>query len=491
MNSFRFTRFVLFAVFCWALGAGAPCATLAASDAAKEVEALTKDLSSDNATIRANATLSLSLYGEQAQGALNILLKGLKDENPGVRSNSAFALGAMGRGGLKAAPDLILLLQDPDAMVRCSAMLALNLLAPMMKDKELAGLVEALIPFLQDPDPFARRTAVLTLAACNGKGAAAGAELVEMMGDEDIGVRRAVVMALGKIKPPRDEEGLAAAMLQTLFQALEDEDSRVRWTTAEVLAEAGERLSEDADLEQCLVALLERLKDKDGRVRQAVVYSLGRLGPVVLDRMRIQEESAGQTQVTGGEENATVSDDGREQASDAVPQEAETPAWRVLLEEAVTGLIKALSDGNSFVRWRAADALALIGPEAGDVESAISVLAKGLGNKNVLVRISFARALGVLLSEEGGQALSGARSGEAGVEPGRQVPAVSGEATHPAVSVLAGLLEDEVPLVREAAAWSLVRLKPGSFESLSPELRQRMPEVEKDYQEKGFHVWPK
>jgi hypothetical protein len=142
----------------------------------------------------------------------------LNDDDPSVRRWAVRATGLSGWSDDELTARLAPLLSDPDTGVRAAAAVALS-----SNDADPRGR-RALESMAQDPEPELRAAAVEALADGNGF-------LVELarngLGDADPRVRRASVLALGRL------EGDRAA--GRLVQVLDDDDPMVRAAVGEAL----------------------------------------------------------------------------------------------------------------------------------------------------------------------------------------------------------------------------------------------------------------
>ncbi len=213
---------------------------------------------------------------------LNNFTQILKVENRDVRRLAAWILGEIGDS--RAIKPLIQALNDEDSDVQWRAAEAL------VKIGEPA--VEQLIQALKDENNYIRWWAAEALEKI-------GEPAVEALGqalkdeEEDEGVRRAVVWALGAIGDVRAAEPLIQALkdenrdvrrraawalrkigdsstVDLLLQALKDENRYARRVAAEVLGKIGGK--------RAVEPLVKALKDRDSTVRDGAVWALGKIG---------------------------------------------------------------------------------------------------------------------------------------------------------------------------------------------------------------------
>jgi HEAT repeat protein len=170
---------------------------------------------------------------------------------------------------------LITLLNDPDASIRLTAAEALGKIGDQKAEPFL-------LLALHDVDPRVRGAASRSMGQLPAVGVGAGTELVTLLQDPDVSVRRAAAQALGAV------EGMPA-LAPALGSLLRSADPSVRQAAghALLLAGAGEAVE----------ALSMGASDSDPVVRQWAVAALGESGdpravPVLLDRLR-RDSAAG------------------------------------------------------------------------------------------------------------------------------------------------------------------------------------------------------
>jgi HEAT repeat protein len=122
-------------------------------------------------------------------------------------------------------------------------------------------------------------------------------------------------------------------------------------------------------------------------------------------------------------------------------------------EKAIPELVKALNDEDSYVRWRAADALGKIGSDA-----AINELVKALNDEDSYVRWRAADALGKIGSDAAINELVKALNDEDSYVRWRAADALGKIGSDAAINELVKALNDEDSYVRWRAADALVKL---------------------------------
>ena len=122
---------------------------------------------------------------------------------------------------------------------------------------------QALLRALADPDPRRREEALARLGDLGPATPATIQALVAALGDEDLYLRGAAALALGRIGAPA---------VPALTQALQGPSSDVRWSAAISLGRVG------SPALAALPALTKALADASEHVRQAAAVALGGLG---------------------------------------------------------------------------------------------------------------------------------------------------------------------------------------------------------------------
>ena len=190
------------------------------------IPSLIAALSDENADVRANAAMALSIIPTEGNLAVPALIERLDDER-GVRMWAAFALGHHGREARHALPLLIKMLEDPDEQIRIVVAEAVCAIAddpapafPVLRSflahqswgmrwraanalleagPEAAPLVKDLVVILKDPSQFVRVAAATALGGIGPEAEPARAELSLLLNDPVADVRDAAEQALDKI----------------------------------------------------------------------------------------------------------------------------------------------------------------------------------------------------------------------------------------------------------------------------------------------------
>ena len=215
---------------------------------------------------------------------------------------------------------------------------------------EFQGQTVGMVSVLEMPDWFKVELWVIT------RSEAAIPELLRALEDEDYGVRKKAVEALGEMNSPEAIPGLP--------RALPDEHFYVPWREIEALV----KISPPEAISRFL--MLRVLANDKSDVRKRAAEVLGKISlPEVIPGLLLLQALA--------DEHSSV----RGRAAEAL--------GKIGSPEAVPGLLQALADEHFLIRARAAEALGKIGsPEA------IPGLLQALKDKDLDVRWSAAEALG-------------------------------------------------------------------------------------------------
>ena len=156
-------------------------------------------------------------------------------------------------------------MDSPRFRTRSTVVLTLALALPLAPNPPLPGVdPQAVVRALADPDPRVREAVLAGLGRPGPEAQALIATLVAALGHEDIYLRGAVSLALGRIGEPA---------VPALTRALQDPNGEVRWSAAIALGRVG------TPAQGALPALIGALADVDANVRHAAAIALGVLGP--------------------------------------------------------------------------------------------------------------------------------------------------------------------------------------------------------------------
>jgi len=260
---------------------------------------------------------------------LQQLVEDLASPDPAVRADAARQLGhAFNVDQVAATGHLVRALSDSDATVREKAAEALGHSAATPE------AVRALITALSDPVTGVRRGAADALAAVGPAAAAAASALAVLVKDADAKVRQAAAVALGKIGTTSPE------VLDALSAALHVKDDPA------LRERAAHALGQPSHGEAALTLLLAALDDPDAAVRREIVHAIGAMPATHAAHME-----AALRRVIASETEANV----------------KTEALHALVKlgaVGVAGLIDALADDDSLVRWWAIVHLGQLGTAA-------------------------------------------------------------------------------------------------------------------------------
>jgi HEAT repeat protein len=320
-----------------------------------------------------------------------------------MRRNAAFALGKLGRNAANEAPRLVKLVQsDPSPEVREAAAYALGEIGQFAQNRE-PTTVAVLATVLTDSKqaPMVRRSAAFALGEIGDSSPAVLEALGKALRDDSPAVRQNVAYALGR---------LGGDAVPYLRQALQDGDVLVRRDAASSLSGLGDKARPAvADL----VGALNK-PGTDSEVKKIILAGVVKLvkpddKDAISDLVKVLSDGDPEVQRNAA---FALSNIGGEGAAAAIPV-----------------LRKALFDHDPAIRSQAAAAFKNIGPAA---VLAVPDLIKALGDPNKEVCTYAALALGGIEKEAA-----------------PAVPAL--------VRVLADTKENEK--VRVTAAWALSRIK--------------------------------
>lgn len=420
----------------------------------RPVSAWARDLrDTEQDEIRQGALQAIRALGPAARGEVDTIATALDASDPTVRRVAALALGAIGPHARAAAPGLVRLLgEDPEPRVRAAAAQALG-------ETELAIAVDPLVAALVgDPDRWVREAAGNALGALGAPACPAVLRVLQRAPRLD--VRLACVRALGRMG-----DGALAAV-PALVAVLHE-----RWVGRRAARALG-RLGPTATAAIPELSTL-LLSDGDAWGRRRAAEALGRIGPAalpsLLDALAVDDGfiRLHAVKAVGAMGPAAAS------AAPAVARLLADPrprvrhaASRALLamgEAAVPALVACIDRPEESARHGAIDTLGRLGRAA---KAAVPALARTLHPSSTADLYTRQRAVIALqqLGRDGLGALDAlmALMSEEWPRPGwflRADAAAAVEAMErkaaAAEPVLALLLEDERPEVREAAGEAL------------------------------------
>lgn len=407
--------------------------------------------------------------------ALDALAAATRDPDPVVRRAAIEAVG--GIKGDRVVTILLALAATKDPADRSQA-------AALLGQAGDARAADTLRALLKDPDPMVREKAVTAFAAIKlPDGADKSGPLVTAVKDDDALVRRAAVAALGgasSASPASPASSASPGVVEALSSALADADDAVRVEALTALARSGKAgdillkaLGNDrAAVRQKAVELLARdvaknadvaaavttaLKDADPSVRDAALRALADarvtpplelVRPLLADADYHVRHSAIRilSRAADAESFPIIAARLTDQADGQVAAEA----LALYGAKAVPALADALKSTIPDRRRSAARALSDI-----DDPAARQALTSLLEDKDAAVREAAQRALGGRYGPPDAQTLAALVRSDPTRAKDADALAALGERAIPALS---GLLKDDRPAVRAAAAGLLGRI---------------------------------
>ena len=409
--------------------------------------------------------LALATMSERGQEAVPRLQQFLKRKK--LAYWACLVLANIGPEAAAAVPDLVAVLQAEEAEVRLHALLALGNIGAASKPAvpAIVGLLE------KDPFEGVRYAAVYALVQVGEHSDAINAALADAAKHKDPLLNLLGLWGLAKLNP-KDEE-LAKAATEAIVENLVSPDQQLRQAAARALHEF------HGPPEIVRPALIAALKDADPEVVSHALDALASLGPKALTNL----DQALQDKQLRHYATRLIFRLG-EQAVSAVPalvQALQQPteneddivfrrevqftlaAIGPAAKEAIPELIKSLDSKDEEVFGTACYALGKIGPAAKD---AVSVLRKTLNDRQDADRAAIVWALLKILPDSPNLRKFAAPLLVLGLNSDRDVVRAEcaaslgdlGVHAKPAITRLEKLLEDDSPLVRDAATGALKKL---------------------------------
>lgn len=368
---------------------------------------------------RVQAVDAIADLGQNALPALDDLVKATGDENVRLRWHAARAIGRIGEDAFPVLPKLVALLKDADPIVVTQAATAIREIradegnAPLADDraKAYAEVVDALAATLVHADPRVRRGSLKAIAALRPEAGKLADLLDDTLSDADPSV---VMPALETLAD------LGGDAVPVLVEALKHPKSRY-WATV-ALTEIGPAAAPAAG------ALTAAALNGEPEERMQAMLALAAIGEPAAE--------------AADELSAAL-----DSPDTAVKSSAAYALGRMRVASADAALEKASTDGDPFLAGIASWARARIHPEDKTlVSAALATLSTALGSDRVNTRIAAMSALSDLTGslDDADEATLADR--------------------------FVGLLEDDHPAVRGAAATSLVRLGPTAIAALEQAL---------------------
>jgi HEAT repeat protein len=324
------------------------------------IAALIEALDSGKTQARRDVVIVLQDVGPAGKSAVPALIKALEHEDARIRSPAAYSLGRMGPAAKAAVPALTRTLHDSDSHVRINAADALRRI-----DNSAAG-IPALIEVCKDPSPSNRCTATMVLGDFGPAAKDAVPALLELLKDSDPYLPPYAAFSLWQI----------AKHDRAIPVLIEKARGSENGPDSEFLGQIG------PEAKAAVSALTKAAADKDAFRAGRAIEALGKIGAEAKSALPVIRPFL-------------KTDDLRKVA-------AAMALWQLERSpEAIPMLIQALHSHKYFdedtegthgdlVRWRAADALRDIGPDA---KAAIPALRAALYDEDMTVRRAAAAAI--------------------------------------------------------------------------------------------------
>ena len=407
-------------------------------DRARVIPPLLNALADNDAGVREYVKEHLTSLGVNSKADL-IAIKGvLKDDNAELR---LYAMEILGKGEVN--PDIAAIfvdtLKDSEAKVRSKAAEGLGKASADAKQLAFTGLFEA----LHDRDKPTQAVSFASLAKLGVPPPSELAQLVKVLTHPSVDVRLYSVQIIKKLGGPKTSKDVAA-----LAETLKDEDKRIALLTAEMLGNLGvDARPAAADLQRVA------LKDSDKGLRREAIVAIGKMGRVK-DSLEIL---------------VALLDDADMRAVALQSLGKLGPFDKSDLPT----LGSILKSNHPEIRSFALNHLSKLGAEA------VMLLAEGLTDKEKVLRIDAAAALGEVKGKDVAQILTGALAKETETEV-RKVIVVSlgkcGTDAKVAVAGLSDILLERDRELRRAAAVTLGVIGPDA-KTAAPRLIMAFGEI--------------
>eukprot|EP00927_Polykrikos_kofoidii_P034789 TRINITY_DN29433_c0_g2_i1.p1 TRINITY_DN29433_c0_g2~~TRINITY_DN29433_c0_g2_i1.p1 ORF type:complete len:734 (-),score=116.68 TRINITY_DN29433_c0_g2_i1:48-2249(-) len=321
-------------------------------------------------SVRRNAVALLSRVAELADSRVfDVLSASLNHSGAEVREAAIHALEQIARSSEREALELVApRLKDDNACVRAAAIMATAQLGWCGNIE----VIHSILPALKDVDAAVRQAVFQALAkiAPKGQSAVIDALVATIQSKDSAMVRRAAVVALGKVAEKGDRKSFHA-----VAELLGDKDAKVRRAAARTMAVLGAKEDPEA-----LEAFLVAYKDKDSGVRKVVAESF----PFLVEK---GDPIAVRTACSWlkGETCADV----RYGTLKTISMISERGDRR-----SIKAVISQFDESDPYLRWKAITELKNIA-EVGDQRS-IKAVGRHLQETNCTVRAAAAEVLGEL-----------------------------------------------------------------------------------------------
>ena len=223
---------------------------------------------------REQSAAALGDSGSTDKTVIAELTTALKDDDSRVRRSAADALGRIGPKASRSIPALVRLFDDIDASVVAAAAEAVALMGSRAS-RALPDLNE----LLRHKDARVRVAAATSIGMLGSRASKSAALLGAQLEDDNSAVRASAAQSLGQMGTKASEQS------SLLVEALNDVDSQVRVAASDALVNIGK---------DAVGPLVSALTKGDPIFLQAVIDTLGKLGPVavpkLINRLHDQDE---------------------------------------------------------------------------------------------------------------------------------------------------------------------------------------------------------
>ena len=410
--------------------------------------------------VRRSAAESLGESHATDKQAIAALTSALGDPDSRVRRSAADALGQIGDKAYKSIPQLVAVFDDVDPSVVAAAARAIGKMG-----KRASRAIEELTDLLDHKDARVREAASVSLGDIGRRASKSAHDLNARLSDSDPAVRAAAARSLGQVGSKSSQ------FVTDLVRMLDDENDAVRDAASDALVGLGK---------QAVPTLVRALGNGDPIFLQAVVNTLGRIGPVAVATLVDTLRADAEPEIARGYAAMALAHIA-DRDKDVVPAliealEYETTGVRMSAAEAlgyagqtaqaaVPVLIDHVTDSREdvLVREAAISALAKIDPGSADVEEAL-VYSISDGNPRIyeasvaaLMKIRAWRAGTPDVNAEVERLIRELDGGS--VAAAESLGLIGGDA-EPAVPSLIRALEGDDQQLREAALIALERIGP-------------------------------
>jgi len=431
-----------------------------ASSALADIGQSIAELSDRDWQARRAAAESLGGSRTPDRPVIAALTTALKDPDSRVRRSAADALGNIGEKARAAIPTLIDVFDDIDPSVIAAAARATGQMGA-----RASRAVDDLRELLDHDDARVREAASISLGNIGRRASKSAFDLNARLNDSDPNVRAAAAASLGHLGPR------SRAPVTDLIRVLDDEDDSVRDAASGALVRMGK---------EAVPGLVRALRNGNPIFLQAVVDTLGRIGPIAVPALSdaLQDKhtpdiargyaALALAQITDRDDSviATLIGALQDDAVSVRMSAAEALGHAgAIAKPATESLIEIVTDSRAsvLVREFAISALAKIAPEDPAVEKAL-VYTVSDGNPRIyeaavdgLLRIRLWREGAPDVDSQIAQLISELDSGSVAAA---EALGLIGDEAEAAVPSLIRALESPDPEMRAAALVALDRVGP-------------------------------